>query len=401
MAERRCRLLGSRGGSPNMRLPKHAALFGSTEQGFTPPNQARAGRAVVDLPVLPANVQLSVWQPVDRLSVSHSPRQFFCIWWHRWLGMPLPLCDTWASLSKVWTDGGVYVSAGTLEIIGTILVAIIGAAGTSIAALISYQTWRQKKQPVIAGIDEWREVVSAQRVWLNNIDTYIRILGSGSVQSAIGQLRRYTWELAFQREQARLREMRVKAENIKRMAGVKSAEYITRTTTALQLANQAISAGDAAGEGKELELTSEATQEIIRRQANEIASSEAQKADQLLTEVREGEKINAERHNQLPEGRLSGMFTEEPAPALLQLRQGRAATAACRDFNSTIERLRTLVEEPPRGSAIMRSLDRRRSTSYLKKAIALLSRAQANLTEISYLKPALLGSTDSEESPTA
>jgi hypothetical protein len=286
------------------------------------------------------------------------------------------------------------VSAGTLEIIGTILVAVIGVAGTSIAALISYQTWRQKRQPVIADIAEWREVVSAQKQWLDNIETYIKILTGDSVQSAVRELRKHTWELAFQKEQTRIEAERARAEDIGQNAIARGAEYKTKTNKALGN----ISPGN----------ISPAMQKAIDEQAGEIEQQEKYKAIALSEKALTDEKQNENLHKELPKGALTDMFTQESAPALLQLRQGREATEACRKFNEAIEIVRKRVDEPPQHrimSFFIRDnltsrLVRRRSDSYLRSAISSLSKAQAKLTEISYLQPELLLTirTDNEES---
>jgi hypothetical protein len=263
------------------------------------------------------------------------------------------------------------------------VVAVIGVAGTSIAAVIGYQTWLQKKQPVIADIAEWREVVSAQKQWLGNIETYIKILTGHSIKSAVSKLREQAWDDVFQKEQTRIDAERARSEDIERNAPVLKSEYVTKSTQAQLAVNPGITP---------------AMQQAIDDQANAIEKREKGIALALSQKATKDEQQNEARHRELPKGALTGMFTQESAPALLQLRQGRKATEACRKFNEAIEIVRKRVDEPPQHqimSFFLRDnltsrLVQRRSNSYLRSAISSLSKAQAKLTEISYLQPELL-----------
>ena len=62
------------------------------------------------------------------------------------------------------------------EAIGGILVAVVAATGGVLGIVARYQSWRRKRQPVIADTAEWQKVVAAQEQWLTHIEEQLRLL---------------------------------------------------------------------------------------------------------------------------------------------------------------------------------------------------------------------------------
>jgi hypothetical protein len=54
-------------------------------------------------------------------------------------------------------------ATSTLEIVGSVTVALIAAGTSSVGAIVAYQTSQRKKQPALAEHSQWAEVISAQK----------------------------------------------------------------------------------------------------------------------------------------------------------------------------------------------------------------------------------------------
>jgi len=277
------------------------------------------------------------------------------------------------------------VGTEVLETIGTVLAAVVTAGGASFATLASYQTWRQKRQPVISGIDEWREVVSAQKLWLKDIETYIRILIDQTPEDAIVALWRYLYD---QNAGSQIRGLEAMAQDKDRQATERSEGLLAEARKALESSE---SASDA---------TQKSTWASVSKKQMSLAKSIEAETKQEAGRLREEKKkIEAEREqskalvltsSSLP-GPLPRMFSNSSAPVLLQLRQGRQAITACRESETAVTLVHELASNRGTGlSRFRRTLTRRGPNAYLERAIASLSKAQACLTEVSYLKPTLL-----------
>lgn len=66
--------------------------------------------------------------------------------------------------------------AGTLQVIIAIVAAVAAVGASSLLVVAQYQNWRRRKQPVIADVEAWNEVISAQRAWLAHVHTVLRDL---------------------------------------------------------------------------------------------------------------------------------------------------------------------------------------------------------------------------------
>jgi hypothetical protein len=81
------------------------------------------------------------------------------------------------------------MATDALALVGTIAGALIAAGGSSLLVVSQYQAAKRKRQPVLVEADEWKEVISAQRVYLKFVEDVFTVLSRPRASSK--QLSKY------------------------------------------------------------------------------------------------------------------------------------------------------------------------------------------------------------------
>lgn len=68
------------------------------------------------------------------------------------------------------------LSTGTLQVVASVLVAVLAAAGSSFLVFANYQAKRRERQPVISDLDQWRRIERAQESCLQHAQGQHRTL---------------------------------------------------------------------------------------------------------------------------------------------------------------------------------------------------------------------------------